>query len=153
MVEVVYYDERPSKVFYEPDKLFNNLKDNGFFIAGKNAKKYRQHINEFFRQHKYTKSNYLKYFVEYNCPVFVIRSYNYQDSELLINPKLQDYHFQAMKDPFTLHQEIAGYISGVLGTKEHEIVQISDVSMRDKKGFDKWSFKKQKTKRLTKHKK
>jgi hypothetical protein len=43
-------------------------------------------------------------------------------------------------------QEISQYISGVLGVNAPETVSISDESMRDKKGFDSWSFKKRPTK-------
>jgi len=60
---------------------------------------------------------------------------------------LKQYAFARMADPFTAFQEIQMYISGVLGTNENDMVQISDTDMRDAKGHDNMSFKKYPTKR------
>lgn len=60
---------------------------------------------------------------------------------LRTNGCLKDIGFHTIKDPYTCYQEISMYIGGVLGIGEPCTVNISDVDMRDKKGFNDWSFK------------
>jgi hypothetical protein len=48
---------------------------------------------------------------------------------------------------FTAFNNIAGFISGVLGSKEHEMVHINDKDMLVAKGFDQWSFRTMKSKK------
>jgi len=59
----------------------------------------------------------------------------------VINPVLKDYQFYRCMPTYSAFQEIYMYISGVIGTGEKEMIQINDKDMRDKKGFDKYSFK------------
>jgi hypothetical protein len=89
-----------------------------------------------------THKDLLPLFQKHKVPVFV----NFSNG-LVLNPRLATFKFQKVKDPFTAFQEIQGYISGVLGTKENEMVQISDKDMLHKKGFFEWSFKKLPTKK------
>jgi hypothetical protein len=56
---------------------------------------------------------------------------------------LKDVEFFRVFDPHTTYQEIFMYISGVLGGNMKEIPEMSDDDMRDSKGFDKWSFRKE----------
>jgi hypothetical protein len=50
-------------------------------------------------------------------------------------------------DAFTAFQSIQSYISGILGTKENDIIEISNNSKIVKAGFDlKTSFRKDKKK-------
>lgn len=58
-----------------------------------------------------------------------------------INPILKEFKFYRAVDTYTAFQEIAMYISGVIGTGENNTITISDKDMRDAKGFDDWSFK------------
>jgi hypothetical protein len=87
--------------------------------------------------------------LELSCPVFLIRHADYTDglrfSGLVIekNPCLRLYGFQQAKDPFMAFQEIGQFISGVMGSGEKEIVKISDKDMISKKGFNEWSFRRQ----------
>lgn len=67
-----------------------------------------------------------------------------------INPSLKELGFYRVVDPFTAYQEISMYITGVLGVNKVPPVQISDVHMRDAKGFDERSFKKEPTKKRKK---
>lgn len=92
---------------------------------------------------KYNKNSLKQIFITMKVPIFVIyKKYKNNKQTLLLNPLLKNYEFQKMKDPYTAYQEIAQYISGVLGVNSPETIDISDEDMRDKKGFDKWSFKK-----------
>ena len=48
-----------------------------------------------------------------------------------------------IKNSYSAFQDIYMYISGVLGNTEKNMVQISDKDMLYKRGFNKWSFKKE----------
>ena len=96
--------------------------------------------------------NYLKsLFFEEKVPAFIVY---YNDLErkqkLILNPCLEDWKFQKVKDPYTAYQEIAQYISGVLGIDSPETVSISDEEMKWEKGFDDWSFKREEHPRKSK---
>lgn len=58
------------------------------------------------------------------------------------NPVLRDCNFARLVDPFTAFQEIAMYLSGVMGVSEKEIVVLNDKEKIAKHGMDKWSFRK-----------
>lgn len=90
-------------------------------------------------------NKYQRIFHDYKIPIYLIHCFE-NAYKLLFNPQLKEYNFQRVKDPFTAYQEISQYISGVLGVNAPKTVLISDESMRDKKGFDSWSFKKRPTK-------
>ena len=81
-------------------------------------------------------------FVNYNTPTFIIR-YRISGYKIVmtLNPILKDLNFHTQLDPYTCYQEIAMYVSGVLGVGEKEIIKISDVEKRNKAGFDDVSFK------------
>ncbi len=76
------------------------------------------------------------------CPVLQVR-YDREDRdvETVLNPCLKTLQFMPVMDPFALHQEIDMFVSGVLPDAGREMVDLSDVSRRDKAGFDGWSFK------------
>ena len=101
----------------------------------------------FFREDPVSKTEKLEIepFIKYNTPIIVQFSYyNWRkgtNEGTEINARLNIFQFQKIKDPMTAFQEIQMFISGVLGTPEKETIQISDNDMRDKKGFDKWSFR------------
>lgn len=84
------------------------------------------------------------YFFTYKVPVFAIYfggEIRDRDQVLDLAPCLSDFGFQKVKDPYTAYQEIAQYVSGVIGIGNPETVEISDEDMKHKKGFDDWSFK------------
>lgn len=94
----------------------------------------------------------LPLFRELNTPVFVYDSdygrflveKNYRNNpKFFINPLLKEYHFFKVFDSFQAFQEIQMFISGVLGNKEKEIVQVEDKYKIAQHGFDKWSFRKE----------
>ena len=82
-----------------------------------------------------------KIFEKFNVPIFHIMSYGYGDYNLTLNPKLKEYKFQSVINPYLAFQELEMFLSsGVIGQKK-ELINISDSDMIHKKGFDKWSFK------------
>ena len=87
--------------------------------------------------------------VKYKTPVLLLEvgrggGYFKQEQEFLVftNPKLKDYHFESVVDPFTAWQEITMYLGGVIGQPDRPMHQLTDVELRNKHGFDNWSFKK-----------
>jgi hypothetical protein len=94
--------------------------------------------------------NYKKYedlFIKYKVPVFNIEREDH-GTVLVLNPKLKDFDFVRVKDPFTAFQEIFMFQAGVLGNPEKEIVTISDKVKAQQHGHDgKYSFKKMPTKK------
>jgi len=84
----------------------------------------------------------------HNTPVFAINTsfgrYGGRDSNFIINPILKPYRFYKVFNSFAALQEIQMFISGVLGTNENSIIELSDQSKIAKHGFDKNSFRKEK---------
>ena len=139
------------KFFYEYEKLekFLNLKNKK--VANRDRWSWRGREptkKEWFDANTHTSRGLDALFLKERCPVFTW-SQNYYGSGVVtvINPCLKDINFQQVLDPYTAFQEIYMYISGVLGTNENDMVDISDKDMLKKRGFDKWSFKKLPTKR------
>jgi hypothetical protein len=88
---------------------------------------------------------YYDYFIKYKVPVFSIhRDFNNNHSNVVLNLNcpLSKYQFQKVKQPYEIYQEIYQYISGVLGVGEPQIITLTDKDKIQKKGFDKWSFRK-----------
>lgn len=86
-----------------------------------------------------------KFFIEYRCPVWVIRDiYSRWNSEetLVINDRLNQYNFFRVFDAPSAFQEITMYFGSVLAAPEKPIPDVSDEDMAEIKGFNKWSFRK-----------
>jgi hypothetical protein len=66
---------------------------------------------------------------------------------IYFNCTLKSQEFYRVFDAFTAFQELDMFISGVMAHDGNPMEAISDTDMRDKKGFDKMSFKKLPTKR------
>ena len=88
-------------------------------------------------------------FVTEKCPVILIEESSYRMTfaseafTIVTNPNLSTIDFVKIVDPYTAFQELEMYISGVLGIGEPQIVTISDKDKIEKRGFNKWSFRKQ----------
>lgn len=65
----------------------------------------------------------------------------------ITNPCLRNFAFYKMKDAVATFQELSMFISGVIGGQSPRMVEISDKDRIAKHGFDKLSFRKEKTKR------
>jgi len=126
---------------HESEILFHYSKET---IDEKKYNKY-SYKNSFFDKNWVS---YEHYFEKYKVPIFVIlpiAKYN-ESKKLILNPQLKQYEFFKMKDSYTAYQEIFMFLSGVLGSGQKEIVNISDIDKIKKKGFDKFSFRKVSTK-------
>lgn len=96
-----------------------------------------------------SEQNILDLHHHYQSPILLLENkpFSGHRTKITINPCLKDIGFASVVDPYTAFQEISMFISGVLGNKEKETVEIDDLHMRDAKGFDKMSFKKYPTKK------
>jgi hypothetical protein len=96
-------------------------------------------MKEFFDEN-FSKYEFL--FTKYKVPIFNIEREDH-GTVLVLNPKLKDFDFVRVKDPFTAFQEIFMFKAGVLGNPEKEIITISDKVKAQQHGHDgKYSFKK-----------
>lgn len=91
---------------------------------------------------------------EFNSPVFIYDGdygrtslsrycYGNRHPKFIINPLLKEYQFYKVFDAVQAFQEIQMFISGVLGNREKEIVEVADKYKIAQHGFDKWSFRKE----------
>lgn len=91
------------------------------------------------------KSTQLKsLFLEYKTPIFHIKKYG-NEYNLTLNPRLKDYAFYKIKNTIQAFQEIEMFSSNILVSDTNVDVPVGgDIVVRDSKGFDKWSFRKEK---------
>lgn len=98
-----------------------------------------QKMKEFFEYVKGKEQYCTDLFFENKIPTFVI---NLNKRELVWNEVLKDVKFYKQVDTFTAFQELAGYVSGVLGGQSPVMISIADKDMVFKKGFNDRSFRK-----------
>lgn len=152
-----------------------NLDDVDAFIEGNYKKvevqtyhltdrKYRSHHNrrwfrhqrhvsfeKFFRACAEQQDKFEELFREHHTPVFVSDPRDMYKRELkcrlmTINASLRELGFVRVFDPHTAYQELSMYYGGVLGQPTMPMPQISDKDMLESKGFNKFSFRKDKQK-------
>lgn len=127
----------------------------------RNAKKYywkdswgrnsrRGTFEKFFDECRHKQGDFEEdFFIPERCPVFVA-TYNYgkrEDSWIIYHASLKGREFYRIFDTYMAFQEIFGYMSGVLGGVREHVPEIEDKTLSEAKGFDKWSFRKEPTKR------
>lgn len=102
-------------------------------------------------------SRFEELFHKYQVPLFLIHKGNnrhtqlYRDdkapsingSHITLNPQLDLFKFQQVKDPYTCYQDIFQYVAGVLNQRENNMIKIQDKDLIAKHGYDKWSFRKE----------
>lgn len=88
-------------------------------------------------------SHYTKIFKEHNTPIFVV---NPPKNKIHINCLLKPWEFYRVFDPYSAFQEISMYVGGVLLASTPNIPTVSDEIRAESHGFDKFSFRKEKTK-------
>ena len=146
------------KVRADYDGIIDKMKTDiiyGFENAEKHLKK--EHWNRNIVDDIEYISHYdpIELFRELNTPIFLYDSdYGrinitpyHNHSKFFINPILKDYEFYKVMDTFTAFQEISMFLGGVLGIGEKEIVEIEDKYKIPQHGFDKWSFRRESTKK------
>lgn len=67
-----------------------------------------------------------------------------EQRRILVNPRLKDYGFARIVDPYTAFQEISMFLGNNMATQMDPEVHISDKIRAESKGFDDWSFRRHK---------
>lgn len=80
-------------------------------------------------------------FIVHKCPIYV----QYKE-RLVLNECLKDLNFQKVFPPQLAYQELMMYFGSALAAPEKTIPSIDDKTMLMAKGFDKYSFRKDKQK-------
>lgn len=151
--ELYYFDQKRQKAyfqyFYSFDKIKKYIKKR-FYKDLKHSKWDKNGVN-FFKNLKnfYDSSiniNKLRLFDYHRSVDSPVILYEMSKKKVVLNPVLSKYNFYKIYDPFQTYQKIEMFLSGVMGTGEKEIIEIDDKSLRDKKGFNDMSFKKEKEK-------
>lgn len=123
---------------------------------------HRKVLEGFIQRFEKNKTSLESIFYEYECPIFIIKwdtfnqNYYKSEGELILNPILKDIEFYKVLDMYKAYQELLMFISGPLnmtakkGKSKYQGQMIEPIiSDKDKaalKGFDKFSFRKEKTK-------
>lgn len=137
--------------FYNLDEMEEYIKNN------LNKKDYKNFINQY-KQPKYFRNNLKDFFdipksinlselqiIDYhrqvNSPIIQYGSHHIRMSNIVLNPNLKQFQFYKIIDSFQMFQTLEMFISGVMGSGKKPIIEIDDISKRDKHGFDYKSFK------------
>jgi len=103
-------------------------------------------FKEFFEECEKQKEQHGKYFEEF--PIFVAHFGSGWRAERKIeyNACLKEYEFYRMVDTYTAFQEVAMFWGG-LAQPNRPTPEVTDKDMVTAKGFNKWSFRKEPTKK------
>ncbi len=116
----------------------------------------RRSLQLFFEDVKVKVDSFKNLVEENNCPIFIAEygKYYKDPNKIVYNARLKDVGFYRLFDSYTAYQEISMYLGGVLGltnrrgkpTYQGEKMDdtVSDKDMITAKGFDKYSFRKDK---------
>jgi hypothetical protein len=111
----------------------------------------RSFFNHYFTSCKAEEDKHSDIFIEYSCPIVTFRSEyvlkkRTEEHYIVLNPCLKDYGFYRIFEPYQAFQEIAMFL-GNMAEPRKEIPEIDDTTMAEAKGFDKYSFRKEPTRR------
>lgn len=141
--------------YYSAEDLFEALEDSGIEIDVKTKvsswrwgvkhwrgnKVYGKATEQFFAAS--WEKQLERMFREHHSPVLVILNDGMRRAKLIVNYNLKTLFFQKVKDPYTAHQEIYMYLSGVLGQPLEPPKEPSDKEKAQIHGHDgEYSFKK-----------
>lgn len=119
-----------------------------FNVKGRRGKTQKHLFNIFFSNNivgtGFLKKNIITSLCKIKVPCLRLHiEQEYKDPKLILNPRLTDAQFYRIVDPYSAYQELAMFISGVLGGESPPMVPIADMIRLEKHGFDKkWSFRK-----------
>ena len=101
--------------------------------------KRRSEFIQFFEHCEKKRESFTEMFVEKRCPVFVATTSS-RKSKIVYNSMLRPYDFVRIFDPYTAYQEISMFMSN-MAMPEKEMPVVPDELKIQKRGFDKWSFR------------
>lgn len=82
--------------------------------------------------------------IKIQAPIFRISRYSGERMHFEKNPMLKEMGFQSVKPPVEAFQELSMFIGSALVSEKEVPVKVSDTVLRDKHGFDEWSFRRKK---------
>jgi hypothetical protein len=85
-------------------------------------------------------TNFIKLFTEHNSPIFVVDP---PANKIHVNCLLKPWEFYKVFDSYTAFQEISMYVGGILLAPVNPVPIPDDETLRDIKGFNKYSFRKE----------
>lgn len=155
-----YFGDPETKCFYDYESYTEQLHRFGLEYTEERRRSYswdknpktsprcEDEVKEYFAA---AGSDHISFFAERRQPIVVCHYVRHETKMAVdINPVLADYDFYKVFDAYTAFQELDMFISGVMARDGNPMEEISDEDMRDKKGFDNMSFKKEPTKRKRK---
>ena len=81
----------------------------------------------------------LDLFKKYNTPLVLIIHNERRRADLFINPKIKNYEFSKIFDPYLMFQELEMFIGNVLTNNNTPEMPVgSDKVIAESKGYDKW---------------
>jgi hypothetical protein len=150
-------DEWRSKCFYDLASYIEQLHRYGIAFKDKRSRSYAWdkfpkgsplcflEVKEYFST---SAIDHVSFFAERSYPIAVCHHVMSETGmTVAFDTVLKDYKFYKVFDPYTAFQELVMFISGVMTREGNPMAGISDTDLRDKKGFDKMSFKKAPTKK------
>lgn len=146
--------KRQIECFHNTEKVYRKRNTWPTFLR-------RMYFEKFFELTK-DLTNRKDFFLKHNTPIFISRKRdidNWREEPVgvtTLHGCLKDFEFYRMVEPFTAYQELQMFLTGVLGlTNQHKAKyqgqliepELDDITKRDSKGFDKWSFRKESSKK------
>jgi hypothetical protein len=107
---------------------------------GKKVATNREFIHRFFLDNaKHNEKETIETLCKLGVPVLWFEP---SHPRLITNPCLKEIQFYKVFDPYAAYQELAMFVSGVMGGQAPPMVPVSDQIRLEKHGFDEWSFRK-----------
>lgn len=142
---------------YETNYIyFYNFDDINEYIKNNFSKKDYKNFIKDFKQSNYFRNNLKDFFnipksvnlsevqiIDYHRQVDspIIQYGNKYYDNIKLNIELKQYQFYKVLDSFQMFQTLEMFISGVIGSGKKPIIEIDDITKRDKHGFSYKSFK------------
>ncbi len=131
MVDFAWASLRPKTYYtfdeYMEDHLNTNVWD-------------KKDLQRFFTVHDHQHERSRQYNIEHDSPIVMFhldQSFpNRRTALITLNPRLSEFEFQRIIDPYTMYQNVDMFVSGVLSHPSNPPVQVKDKDMIVKKGFD-----------------
>jgi hypothetical protein len=160
-----FYNDRIEKIIYDPQELLSidfERKDYKWMAKyypnkfnARNSLKNPQEYIDYLNNHK----PLTDIFLQMKIPIFFLRRARYSEKKFVYviekNPSLKEHEFAKMIDPYTAYQELDMFMGNVLTTDQYNQVDIptgDDKTLAECKGFNKFSFRKDKGTKLRKGK-
>jgi len=142
-----YYNKKECRIYFSDKKSYeqNQRRDweNDFDIKTPTYNLFKEYNTPIYLCRQETTSSWMRILSQEKLLEWYHCIDSKQPNDDIIT--LDDLEFYRVVDPYTAFQEIQMYLSGVLGFNNPVIPEMDDETMRDIKGFDKVSFKKEKS--------